>query len=521
MLQQALSEDLALAEIKRLFSDRMWRLSNLYFITDETGAKIKFQPNWAQEQFLRDLHYFNIVLKARQLGFTTLWQILMLDVCLFNANIQCGTIAHTLNDAKKIFEHKIKFPYENLPNQLRAAVYSQRDNTEQLTLSNNSSIYVGTSLRGGTLQYLHVSEYGKICAKYPDKAREIRTGALNTVHAGQFILVESTAEGQDGDFYAMTERAQALHRMGTPLTPLDFKFHFYPWHRDPKYRIDPAGVVIDEEAQKHFDWLENEHGVVLDAGQKAWWAKKRETQQDDMGREYPATPEEAFAAAVDGSYYGKAIARLEKEGRIGKYPAVPGVPVHTAHDIGVADYHGIWFFQELFNEIRNVGFYQNCGEGMPFYARYCDELYARKGWTRDGAEDWFPHDLRVKEWGTGRSRIEQAKDHGFRPRIPTEMSLSDGINAVRAILPQCTFDQEGCAEGIRMLKNYKKQWNERTAAWMSQPLHNEASHGADAFRTEACAHKDIAELPGPKPEKRGGISLGSIRDEMIRQGTMR
>src|SRR5829696_9052324 len=92
--------------------------------------------------------------------------------------------------------------------------------------SNNSSIRVGTSLRSGTLQYLHVSEYGKLCAKYPEKAREVRTGALNTIQSGQVVFIESTAEGQEGHFFELSEAARAKERRGVPLTPLDFKFLF-------------------------------------------------------------------------------------------------------------------------------------------------------------------------------------------------------------------------------------------------------------------------------------------------------
>ncbi len=96
-------------------------------------------------------------------------------------------------------------------------------------------------MRSGTLQYLHVSEYGQLCAKFPDKAREVRTGALNTVQAGQIVFIESTAEGREGHFYDLCEEAQAKQRMGTKLTPLDFKFNFFPWFKCPDYAIDARG----------------------------------------------------------------------------------------------------------------------------------------------------------------------------------------------------------------------------------------------------------------------------------------
>ena len=502
----ALSSSEAIEALKTNMADRNWRLCNLYWITDRDGNKIRFQPNWAQLRLMEEWYYRNILLKSRQIGFTTFIQLLFLDLILFNSNMRCGTIAQDRDTAKAIFQDKIKQPYDWLPEGLKSQRYPVRDSANELALNNNSVTRVATSMRGGTLQYLHVSEFGKVCAKFPDKAKEIVTGSLNTVVPGKYVFIESTAEGQDGYFYNMTERARMLQRTGTPLTPIDYKFHFYGWHEDPACWIDPSGVVIDEEAQKHFDQLEREHGIVLNDGQKAWWAITHATQQDDMSREYPAHPDEAFAAAVDGSYYGKDIAKAEKAGRVGFYPAVPGYPVHTFWDIAVSlhDYNSIWFAQFLPGEIRHLHFYQNSGEGMPFYADYCAEQYAKHGWERsEESYDWLPHDGRVKEWGTGRTRTEQGIEKGMHPRIPTAMSKADGINAVRAVLQISTFDAAGCAEGLKVLKNYKRQWNDRIGAWMSEPLHNEASHGADAERTLACAYREVHVVPvDPEQQQR-------------------
>lgn len=500
--------------------NQLWRLNNLYTVIDKEGRSVKFEMNAHQEAFYHEMWYCNLILKARQLGYTTFVQIFFLDQALFTSNTKCGVIAHTLRDAQIIFHDKLKHAYSNLPEQIQAARPLIRDSAMELVFSNDSSVRVGVSMRSGTLNYLHISELGKIAAKHPDKAKEIRTGALNTVQAGQVVIVESTAEGQDGDFYKLTEKAQEIERMGKELSMLDYRFHFAPWWKENTYRLDPDSVLIDAEAEKYFDFLEREHGILLDAEQKAWWVKKQETQQDEMGREFPSFPGEAFAAAVDGSYYGKLIAKAEKEGRVGDFPATPGYPVQTFHDIGVSltDYHSIWFAQFLPGEIRHLHFYQNSGEGMPFYADYIAEQYQKNGWIRgDEGYDWFPHDGRVKEWGTGKTRLEQAKEKGLRPRIPTAMTRADGINAVRAIIPVSTFDAKGCAEGIKVLKNYKKKWNDKTGAWMSEPLHNEASHGADAERTLAMAHREVQ--PPKEPEKpKSGLTTGAMRDEMMRHG---
>jgi hypothetical protein len=393
-------------------ADRHWRLNNLYVCQTKEGTTTPFRLNWAQVELLNSLHECNLILKARQLGFTTFIQLFMLDACLFNSNVRAGTIAHRLDDARTIFRDKVKFPYDNLPEVLKAARAIIRDSADELVFSNNSSIRVSTSMRSGTLQCLHVSEYGQLCAKFPDKAREVRTGALNTVQAGQCVFIESTAEGKEGHFYDLCEAAQSKQRTGASLTPLDFKFFFFPWHRAPEYAIDPRGVLIGEPMRKYFDKLEATAGVVLTPGQKAWYQKKAETQLEDMKREYPGTPEEAFEASIEGSYYGELLAVAELQGCIGEFPALDGVPVDTSWDIGVGDETVIWFSQRLGTKTRIVGYYANSGEGLRHYVDAVNKMARERGWKL--GDTFWPHDGRVREWGSGKSRTEQFQEYTGR-----------------------------------------------------------------------------------------------------------
>lgn len=494
------------SDVAKCFTDPRWRLNNLYYITDKTGTKTQFKMNWAQEALFDELHYLNLILKARQLGFTTFLQLYMLDSCVFHSDTRAGVIAHTKVDAEAIFRDKIKYPYDQLPDGLKATVPIQRDNTTTLELSNNSVIRVGTSLRGGTLQYLHISEFGKICAKYPEKAREIVTGALNTIQAGQVAFIESTAEGQEGRYYDLCQEAQAKANMSTPLSSLDWKFHFYPWWKEPAYEIDPSNVVINDEYRKYFKKLAKQ-GISLTDGQKAWYAKKAEVQQEDMKREYPSTPEEAFEASVEGAYYAKQMARAEAEGRIKVLPPLKDVPVHTAWDIGVSDYTTIWFFQATTSGPRVVGYYHDSDYGMPFYLKKLEEY--RKRLDIKYGEHWFPHDVKVKEWGTGRTRIEQLKngvelDDGtvvkLNARITPDHKVADGINAVRTLLPLCEFDQGECADGLKALRNYKKEWDEHRSVWRDTPRHDWASHGADGFRYLAMCYREVPVVVPQEPK---------------------
>jgi hypothetical protein len=195
--------------------DPWWRITSgeLYKITikgDEDGDNlvIPFKPNRAQKRLMKSLWHRNIILKARQLGFTTLICILWLDHALFNANVRCGIIAQDREAAEAIFRDKVKFAYDNLPDLLREAFPLKKDSSNELLFKhNNSSLRVATSLRSGTIHRLHVSEYGKICAKFPDKADEVMTGSIPTVPMSGILVIESTAEGQGGHFHKMTKRA--------------------------------------------------------------------------------------------------------------------------------------------------------------------------------------------------------------------------------------------------------------------------------------------------------------------------
>ena len=149
-----------------------------------------------------------------------------------------GVIAHNREDAEDFFRKKIKYAYDNLPDWLKAEIPATSDSAKMLEFGNGSSIRVGTSLRSGTYQYLHVSEFGKLCAKRPDHAEEIIAGSINTVHEGGFIFIESTAEGAHGryhDMYRDAEERSNHHK-------LDFKSFFYPWWRDPRYVTEPCDL---------------------------------------------------------------------------------------------------------------------------------------------------------------------------------------------------------------------------------------------------------------------------------------
>ncbi len=476
--------------LARLYGDREWRLNNLYYIKDKDGKSVLFKPNRAQKRLLRRVWYRNLILKARQLGMTTFVMVLMLDATVFGQDVTCGVIAHGLREAQSLMNDKIRYAYERLPEWVRAKVPPVGDSKSELMLANGSRIWVGTSFRSGTLQYLHISEFGKICAKYPARAQEVVTGALEAVGKGGIVFVESTAEGRAGYFYDWSTAAEKAQLAKTKLTPLDMRFHFFAWHEDPEYSIDSDGVVIPDRLITYFFELRHKYGIALTAGQMAWYVKKEAALGADMKREYPSTPAEAFAQAIDGAYYAEQFRLLYARGQIGEVPHNPTFPVETWWDLGHDDYTAIWFVQRIGAWIHVIDYYENCGEGMQHYAKVLQD----RGYTY--CRHVGPHDADHHWVGNGKSTAEQAVSYGIRFDVQPRADIMSGINAVRQLLLLCRFDESKTEVGLEKLQRYRKEWNDKMGCWRDRPLHDDASHPSDAFRTGAMA---AVEFSTPKP----------------------
>lgn len=315
----AMDEAQQIAYITAHLSDVWWRLNNLYKIVNEDGQLVTFRMRPAQRELFKNMHYRNIILKARQLGFSTGIDIYLLDQALFNNNLSCGIIAQDLPAAGEIFSTKISTPFDNLPPWLRATfqISTRREgaNGGHIEFAHGSKIRVSTSFRSGTVQRLHISEHGKICAKYPAKAKEVRTGTLNAIKDGCIVFIESTAEGVGGDFHTMSTRAMDLGQLNLPLTSQDYKFHFFAWWQDPKYQapVPAGGLRLSKYHREYFAAVEQAMGITLLDEQKQWYIRKEIEQQEEMKQEFPSTPSEAFLTS--GRRVFAAINVMKAEGQ--------------------------------------------------------------------------------------------------------------------------------------------------------------------------------------------------------------
>jgi hypothetical protein len=200
----------------------------------------------------------------------------------------------------------------------------------------------------------------------------------------------------------------------------------------------------------------------------------------------------SFDAPLVGSYYGNAMARLLADGKITGVPYEPRLEVHTSWDLGMGDSTSIIFFQRHGGEIRIIDYYESSGEGLAHYVKILKEKEYIYG------EHIAPHDIQVREMGTGKSRLEVARELGIRFRVAANLRIDDGIEAVRTTLPKCYFDEKKCSHLIEALRQYRKDFDEKNKVFRDRPLHDWTSHPADAMRYLAVGLRDQLNMNAKK-----------------------
>ena len=471
----------------QLIKSRTWRLNNLYHIRPKEGSSlIPFRLNWAQKEIYSNIWSRMIVLKARQLGVTTFFSVLFLDDCLFNPNREAGIIADTRENAEEIFRTKVKDVWDNVAKDIPAlrtliqeTVKLESEQGKRLIFSNGSAFRVSTSMRSGTLSQLLITEYGKICAKEPEKAREVRTGSIETLPRDALLAMESTAMGNEGDFFNKCRDAELDNLSKKELTTMDYRFFFFPWYKEAGYKLETS-TPVPPDVETYFENQEKDLSIKFSTAQKAWYSKKLSELGDDVKREYPTTAKEAFEQSIEGAYLSRHLQSAYIDGRIDGVPYIRRLPVHTGWDLGINDTTCIWFFQIHQDCIRFIDYYENADEGLTHYINLLKQRDYRYG------KHLAPHDIEVRDFTIGKTRKEFAREQGLIfETVPRPHDVMDKIESVRTVFPQFYFDESKCARGLTCLKNYRKEWGDKNGCYKNRPLHNWASHGFDALSTAA------------------------------------
>lgn len=231
---------------------------------------------------------------------------------------------------------------------------------------------------------------------------------------------------------------------------------------------------LRDRAEKEEGWglLEfkaSETGVVDEVELKA---ARNEMGEDKFRQEFECS----FDAAVEGSYYGQILNELEDKKHMQEIPREELSRTFTAWDLGMGDSTSIWVAQLVGTEVRLIDYYENHGVGLDHYVK----------WIRDNdyikAEHILPHDVRVRELGSGKSRLEMLEEAGLEIKIAPRMGLDDGIQAVRRLLPRCWFNVPKVQTGLNCMRNYRRDYDEKRKIFYERPLHDWSSHGSDSFR---------------------------------------
>ncbi len=501
---------------------QLWRLSHLYWIENKQGVMQRFSPNAAQLRLHRGLGSRNAILKARQLGISTYVALLMLDRCIFSPNYHAGIIDKSLLDAEQKLD-KIRFAWENLdymPSHaseqdqalaLLGRIIKQQsgtmrggklspctDSRSKIALSNGSDIRIGTTLRGGTLQMLHISELAHVSIHSPWRAREIRSGAINTVASSGSIILESTHEGGHyGVNYDIMN--QAMENRATPaaeLSELDFRFFFISWFDHSDYQLSGRGGWT-ERMGEYFEKLADV-GIELSHAQKLWYARMERSMGSAMQQEYPSSPHEAFSTGHDGAIYGHQLSKLREDGHIGAafdYNAEEAL--YSSWDLGLSDHTAIWLVQCYGGHVYWLDHYAINQQPISHFASKIKAWEQQYGLIE---EHYLPHDAAHRD-PHGHSYVESLAKLGIqRVRVvPRSPDIWRGINNLRSILCKSYFhpntlkgrlNLKGLEEpsALHSLEMYRSAPPSSSGSLRESPLHDEHSHSADAARYFAEAH---------------------------------
>lgn len=483
-------------------ADWRWRMDHLYCCREEgSGRRVPFRMRPEQREVIEHLRSHPgvpaIVIKSRRLGLSTGIGTAMVDMCAWTGGTVSTLIERSGKEAGKKMRRILQYAFQSMPAEICNRFEIPMCSTQTMTVKvkglgaeHLSEIEAGTVARGGDCSFLWISEGGPIAHEDPPRWNEIVSGAWEAARRGVRVVETTWMGGKTGGLWEMVK----------PLLERDpeavGKIFFFPWYADPSCVLLDGGTT-GKDTEDYFRSIESKLGRQFSAQQRRWWAVTKKVQGIFMGREYPSTLEEAFAAPVEGSIYGSEIDAARADGRVAaRIPVDGGGLVHTAWDLGAPLQTVVWYFQIVGRWIRLIDVDRNLdltiteraatmkakgyaygNHFLPHDAKQTDR--AGKTLASELARAWLQVDAETMDvvW-------ERKANLKFVPRTH---DLWVGINHAKQLLPSCEFRVPECEEALAVLAAY------RTAPGTDrrdsgEPLHDWTSHTADAFRTLAEAH---------------------------------
>jgi hypothetical protein len=415
-------------------------------------VKIPYKPRPLQKDMHKELKRWNVLVMHRRFG-KTVWAVNQLIKTTLTCPLprpRTAFVAPTFAQAKRIAWDYVKFYAGVIPG-------VQFNETELRADFPN----------GGRIMLLSAENPDALRGIYLDECVFDEFGMQNPRVWGEVVRP------------ALSDRQGSACFLGTPAG----HNHFY----------DLLETAKGQLAEGSSDWYykickASDTGIVRPEELEAAQAQMTPEQYE---QEYECS----FTAAIIGAYYGKLLSDADDTGRVTRVPYDPAYPVYTAWDLGINDSTAIWFAQVFRGGSVNViDYYESSGVGLDHYA----DVLNRKEYTY--GEHLAPHDIEVRELGSGKSRLETAYSLGVRFRVIPKMKVADGINAARMLIPKCYFDRDKCGEGLEMLRQYRQDWDEKRKIFRDHPRHDYTSHAADAFRYLAVGLENRANVGRPSQQ---------------------
>ncbi len=463
----------------------LWRLRNLYHIKRaDDGRIIKFEPR-PEQQRVYDMLFKEgvkrlIILKARRLGMSTALDVLLTDQMLWNAGTQCSLVDQTAADAERKLATIAKIALDNLPPVALQCIEKVRDSGSILEVSvageAASSFFAGLRARGGTNNWLHLSEWGVIQADDPRRSEEILTGAIPSAEHGRIIVETTWKGGRGGHLWEIVKTA--LETPEADKTDKDWRIVFFPWWKDPTYCVEGDVATISPAIATYLDDMERTTGHTFTPQQRLWYDRQQRQLGLFIFREFPTTLDECFKSPVEGAIYAGELDKLRASGAISAFKYDNSTLVHTAWDLGSPVNTVVWYFQVIRgNEIRVI----DCDLDLDLTPVQRVAHMQAKGYPL--GHHFLPHDAAATRT-SGKADAQVYTEAGLANVrvLPRTHDIWIGINACLQMFPRFSFRLPACERGLDALANYAYKRSSATGIVVNMPVHNWASHAADALR---------------------------------------
>lgn len=410
-----------------------------------TRISTGYQPRESQLWIHAKLKRFNVLVCHRRFGKTVLCINELIDACLRcdKPNPRFAYFAPFYSQAKKVSWDYLKMYTRAIP----GVTYNEQE--LRADLPGGRRIYIAGADNPDAHRGIYLD--GCVLDEYAQMSPLVWSEVIRPALADRqgFAIFIGTPKGRN-NFYDIYETAKKTEGWFAAC-----------------FKASETGLVSEEELR----------------------AIKNEIGEEAYNQEFECS----FDAAVKGTYYGTQMADLQARNRITSVPYDPSLGVITAWDLGIGDSTAIWFAQRLFREVRLIDYVEYEGKGIPDIVR---DLKSR---PYVYTTHILPHDAAARELGTGKTRQEVLRNLGVHADIMPRLAVDDGIQAARNLLPLCWFDDLRCYRGVECLREYRRQWDEKLQIFQNKPLHNQWSHGADAFRMLAIGID--RERPMGQPER--------------------